>query len=372
MDFDFNDEQRLLQKTAQEFLRERCPLERGREVVEGKRAWDAELWEAIAQLGWLGVALPEEFGGAGFGYLELALVAESLGSVLAPLPFLPSVALATEALRAAGSPEQQRRDLPRLAAGEVVGTLVEGTSFGRKGRPVEFDGTRLSGSARTVPAGAVATHAVVAAHKGGALVLAWVDLTHDSVSRAAVEAIDPTRACADIAFDSTPAELLGNAQHAAVHLETILDRAAVLLAFEQLGGAARAFEITKAHALQRHAFGRPIGSFQALKHRLVDVYAAIELARSNAYFGAWALTAPEADLGIAASAARVSATAAYELAATEMIQMHGGMGFTWEADCHLFYRRAKADAILLGSRHHWRERLVQRLEHKEGQSHELR
>src|SRR6202034_675401 len=164
-----------------------------------------------------------------------------------------------------------------------------------------------------------------------------------------------------------PAERLGEAGEGLSLAEALLERAAVLLAFEQLGGADRALEMAKGYALERYAFGRPIGGYQAIKHKLADMYVKNELARSNAYYGAWALASDAAELPLAAAAARVAATEAFHLASKENIQTHGGMGFTWEVDCHLYYRRSKHLALTLGSAPWWQDRLITELEARNAQ-----
>ena len=364
MNLDFSEDQKLLQKTARDFLAEHSPLSVDREVLEKGSHWNAGLWKAAAEMGWQGAAIPEEFGGAGFGYLELVLIAEELGRALAPIPFGSSVYLATEAILLAGKDQQRKKWLPLLANGAAVGTLALAEAPGfpsQASLKTTFAAGKLSGKKIAVPDGNVATFAVVAARSGAGVSLAIVDLAGPGVTRTATESIDPTRASAEVTFKDAPAELLGDDGRGWELLERVLDRAAVLQAFEQLGGAERAFEITRDFTLGRYAFGRPIASFQALKHRMADLYVAIELAKSNCFWAAWALSENNPELAIAAPAARVSATEAFDLAAVEMVQMHGGVGFTWEYDCHLFYRRAKHQAVALGSPAHWREKLVQRL-----------
>jgi alkylation response protein AidB-like acyl-CoA dehydrogenase len=194
------------------------------------------------------------------------------------------------------------------------------------------------------------------------MVLVLVDLRGAGVNRSAVETIDPSRSHARIVFANTPAEALGSPGGAEALLKRVQDRAAVLFAFEQVGGAQRSLDMARDYALQRYAFGRPIGSFQAIKHKLADVYVATELARSNAYYGAWALARDAAELPLAAASARISANEAYFLAAKENIQVHGGMGYTWEYDCHLHYRRAKLLSLTLGSTRMWKDRLITQLE----------
>jgi alkylation response protein AidB-like acyl-CoA dehydrogenase len=362
MNFDFSEEQRLLQKTARDFLTERCPLEAARGVLESGGTHDASLWKGVAEMGWLGAAVPEEYGGAGFGRLELALIALELGRALAPIPFGPSVYLVTEALLLAGSDDQKRRHLPRLASGELIGTFAHAEGIGRAEQIATcFAASRVSGTKWPVPDARIAGLGLVVVDAGGATRLALVDLTGAGVSVQALDSIDPSRPQARVDLDGAPAELLGGSGGDAALLSHLLDRAAVLTAFEQIGGAERALEVTREFTLGRYAFGRPIASFQALKHRMADVYAAIQLATSNAYYGAWALSSGDPELATAACGSRIQASEAFDRAATEMIQMHGGVGYTWEYDCHLFYRRAKLLSLALGAPAEWREQLVQRL-----------
>jgi len=368
MDFRFSPDQETLRRSARDYLRHHAPLRVARAVLESATPYDADLWRGVAGLGWLGTAVPEEYGGSGLGHLELAVIAEELGHALAPIPFASSVYLATEALLLAGNPAQRRRWLPPLVAGTLIGTFAlsegEGEADTTAMRTV-LTGGRLSGTKEPVPDGAVAGLAVVATlcEDGGAR-LALVDLGGSAVAREALPSIDPSRPQARLRFDGTAAEVLGDERHGLI--ERLLDRAAVLVAFEQLGAAERALELTREYTLGRYAFGRPVASFQALKHRMVDMYAAIELARAHCLYGAWALDAAPDAVPLAACGARVSATDAFELAAREMIQMHGGAGFTWEFDCHLFYRRAKLLALALGGVNAWRERLGRRLDAPEG------
>src|SRR5262249_42359721 len=192
-------------------------------------------------------------------------------------------------------------------------------------------------------------------------VLAIVDLTGAGVTRARVQSFDMSRSQARVRFDGAAAEPLGAAGQGFEIFERVLDRAAIIMAFEQLGGAQRALEIAREYMMGRYAFGRPVASFQALKHRMADVYCAIELGRSNAYYGAWALSTDSDELSLAAAGARIAASDAFALAAEEMVQFHGGVGFTWEYDCHLFYRRAKLLSLTLGRPTEWKEKLIRRL-----------
>jgi alkylation response protein AidB-like acyl-CoA dehydrogenase len=317
----------------------------------------------MVELAWPGTAVPERYGGAGFGHLELCVIAEELGRSLAPTPFSSSVYLATEALLLAGSQAQKDRWLPRLVMGEAIGCLAHAEGPGARRAPAtRAIGGRLAGAKTPVADGDVADVAVVtAAGEDGAPALFLVDLHAPGVTRTPVPTVDPTRSHARIELDGAEAEPLGAPGAGAALLSRLLDRAAVLLAFEQVGGAQAALDMAREYALGRFAFGRPIASFQAFKHKLVDMYVAVELARANAYYGAWALSREAPELPVAAAAARVSATEAFWLAAKENIQVHGGMGFTWEFDCHLYYRRARLLAAALGTAPRWKDLLIERL-----------
>ncbi len=364
MNFDFSEDQKLLQKTVRDYLEEHSPLTAAREVLEGPATYSPDLWKGAAELGWLGATIPEEHGGAGFGHLELCLIAEEVGRALAPIPFSSSVYLATEAVMRLGSDAQQKALLPGLANGEKIGTFALAEKPGTPSADsvqCAFQDGKLTGTKIAVADGECAHFAVVAARGPEGVSLVIADLDADGVTRETLESFDGARPQANLVFDGAPAELLGSAGQGFENAEALLDRAAVLMAFEQVGAAERAFDITKEFTLGRYAFGRPVASFQAVKHRLADLWCAIELARSNAYYGAWALSGDEPELAVAAAGARIAATNALELAAEEMVQLHGGVGFTWEYDCHLFYRRSKFLGLALGSNRDWSDKLVRRL-----------
>ena len=365
MNFDFSPDQKALRDQARKFLGEHASSTRVRRILDTDTPYDAELWHGMAEMGWTGTAIPEAYGGAGFGHLELCVLAEELGRSVAPTPFASTIYLGAEALLLAGSEAQKRRWLPRVAQGEAIGclALAEGpqaptpeTLLGR------VEGGVLNGIKAPVVDGDVADFAVVAARDGRVVSLYLVDLRDAGVSRRPLKTVDPTRSVAEIVFANTPAELLGEPGTGFALIERLLDRAAVLIAFEQVGGGQAALDMAREYAVGRFAFGRPIASFQAIKHKLADVYVAVELARSNAFYGAWALSTDAPELPVAAAAARVSASEAYFHAAKENIQTHGGMGFTWEFDCHLHYRRAKLTGLMLGSARRWKDLLIARLE----------
>lgn len=365
MNFDFSADEKELRDRAQRFLRDQCSLSRVRAILESGADYDAGLWRSIAELGWTSAIIPEAYGGLGMTYLDLCMLAEELGRALAPLPTIPSIYIVTDALVRFGSEAQKQHWLPLLGSGEVIGTLAwaEGGGIPNKADFVtHVQGSTVSGQKTPVPAGMIADLAIVVARKGADTELHLVELGGTGVTRSRIESIDPTRGHATLSFSGAPAERLGNEGEGAAMLETILQRAAVPAAFEQVAGAEAALEMARTYALERYAFGRPIGSFQAVKHKLADVFVDNTLARSNAYYAAWALSTDAADLPIAAACARVSACKAFDHAAQENIQVHGGSGFTWEQDCHLFYRRARDLTLILGSPRSWKERVVSGLE----------
>ncbi|MEK9283676.1 MULTISPECIES: acyl-CoA dehydrogenase family protein [unclassified Bradyrhizobium] len=372
MNFDFSDDQKQLRDQARKFLTEKCSPKAVRVVLDGKAPYDSELWKGLADMGFLGVAIPEEFGGAGAGHLELCVIAEEMGRANAPVPFSSTVYLAAEALLIAGSDAQKKKWLPAIASGEAIGTLA---LFEGKGNPspksikVAASNGVLNGVKKPVADGAIADFAVVAARTGTSgrdsdISLFLVDLRGGGVEVKNLTNLDPTRGQAEITFKDCKAEPLGAPGEGWSILTQVLDRAAVLCAFEQVGGADRALEMGRDYALDRIAFGRQIGSFQAVKHMLADMYVSATLARSNSYYGAWALSTDAAELPEAAAAARISATQAFQHCAKNNIQVHGGMGFTWEFDCHMYYRRANAMALGLGSLTYWEDQLIDRMRKK--------
>jgi acyl-CoA dehydrogenase len=363
MNFDFSPEQEQFRDQLRRMLERADGRGQGRRILEKQAEnYSISIWQGLAELGVQAAAIPEKHAGLGLGPLELCVAAEEIGRVLAPVPFLSSIGLCAEAIRLFGSAQQQSTWLPDLAAGSTIGTwgfaennltagasetrLTSGRLFGTK-VPV-FDGM------------AAAVMLVVAKDERGAPVCALCDLTQAGVIRQPAETLDPTRPAALIRFEGAPAEALARGDDAA--WQRLRQRAAVLLAFEQLGSAEAALEMARTYALDRSAFGRKIGSFQAIKHKLADMYVKIELARCHCYYGAWAISTDAPETPLAAAGARCSATDALDYAAQENIQIHGGIGVTWESDCQLFYRRARLNALMLGSRYEWQDRLIAALQ----------
>ena len=375
MEFEFSAEQQQLKDQVRRFLADRCDRDAVRAVLEGEQPFDRPLWKAMGELGYLGASIPEAYGGLGAGYLEACVIAEELGRAVAPVPFGSSIALAAEFLLMAGTEAQKQKYLSRVASGESIGTLalVEGTG---RVTPASIAASvvragehhSLTGCKTAVADGDIADFAVVAARDASQvsassprISLFLVDLQQAGVKRSPLATIDPTRSHAQLDFDKAMAEPLGEPGAGLAIIEQVFDRAAILTAFEQLGGADRALEMARDYALERFAFGRPIGSLQAIKHMLADMYVSATLARSNCYYGAWALSTDAPELSTAAATARVSATQAYQHCSRNNIQVHGGMGFTWQFDCHLYYRRSNLLAVSLGPLSGWEDRLIKRL-----------
>ncbi len=356
MNFEFSDDQKLLQEQARGFLEKHASKAEVRTILDGDAPYHEALWRGIAEMGWTGTAIPEACGGLGAGYLELCVIAEELGRALAPTPFSSSIYLAAECLLAGGSEAQKKAWLPKLAAGEVIGTLALSESPGSvtpKRVTLEAKGGKLTGSKIPVPDGGIADIAVVAARTGGdggarSLSLFLVEMDADGVSREAVKTLDPTRGHARISFDGVAAEPLGETGAGWEILTRVFDRAAVLFAFEQLGGAQASLEMGRDYALERYAFGRPIGSFQAIKHKCADLLVLVESSRSAVAYAAWAADHDPDGFHQAATVAKAYVSEAYFECAAENIQIHGGIGFTAEHDAHLFFKRARASRGFLG------------------------
>ena len=327
----------------------------------------------MVELGWTGITIPEQYGGIGLGYLELCVMAEEMGRFLAPVPFSSTLYQFCEALLNGASKTLKQEILPQVAAGKLIGTMAfaEGVGFPDPDRiGVRFKAGKLYGDKWPVADAMIAGAAVVlAVNEDNDPCLCFLDLDQEAVHRRQLESVDPSRSQGGLEFFGAEAENLtafegGSGKSGWQLFQRVLNAAAVLFAFEQIGGADACLAAATEFSRERHAFGRPIGSFQAIKHKLVDVYVANQLARSNAYYGAWALATGAEELPLAASVARVSATQAYEYAASENIQVHGGMGFTWEADCHLYLRRSRTLALLIGSSGLWKKQVTSELQRK--------
>jgi acyl-CoA dehydrogenase len=363
MNFDFSPETTAMRDQVRRFLTGRIGPGTVRRQAASGEPFDRALWSEMARMGWLGVTMPEAFGGAGLGYEALCMLAEEIGRTLAPVPFSASLYLTAEAVSMFGTPAQMRSWLPGIADGSVVATFALAEGAGEP-VPANIAARASSGtvSGRKLPVfdGGAADIVIVAARDATREIGLYLVERGPGLAAQPLRTLDLGGSAVALRFDLSPAERLPGAANWS-DIMRLLDRGAILFAFEQLGGAQAALDMAVGYARDRFAFGRPIGALQAVKHQLADIYVAVELARSNAYYGAWALDSGVADLASAAAAARVAATIAYERAATQNIQTHGGIGFTWEADCHLHYRRAKRLSGQIGSARFWRNRLIDML-----------
>jgi len=360
MNFDFSDEQKAFGEQVRRMLDALDATSDARSALAGQIPYSARAWSGLASLGFQSIVIPTENGGLDFSALATCIAAAEIGRSLAPVPSLSSTYMCSEAVRLFGTAKQRARWLPGLAGGTVIGTWAAAES-GVELTPNTIRSTfrheTLSGAKMPVLDGMVADVAIVLTTSAdGAPMLALCDLTSTDVRRRALESLDPSRPVAELVFSNAPAEPLGDADWRS--WEIIQARGAILLAFEQIFAADRALWMARDYALARKSFGRPIGSYQAIKHKLANVYAKNEIARAHAYYGAWALTADPETLFLAAAGARIAATEALSFAAQENIQTHGGIGFTWESDCHLFYRRARQSALILGPTTYWKHRAL--------------
>lgn len=357
LNFDFSDDDKMVQDQLSRYLQNNCDFGVFREVLDGNPDASQRVWQGLADMGLQGSAISSAYGGVDMGYLTLCLAAQELGRHLAPVPFSSSIYLAAEAVGCAGTDEQKDEWLSKLAAGQVVGTLAVNESV-QEITPASvtttYENGKLNGTKLIVPHGMAADMAVVLAKCGDEICLVLCQL--EGVERTSVDTVDPTMASATLVFSDTPAERMNG--DGWLMLSKVFDRAAVLYAFEQIGGAEKALDMAVGYASERFAFGRPIGSFQALKHMMADMYVALKLAESNCYYAAWALHNDSDDLPLAAATARVGAIQAFQLCSRDNIQVHGGMGFTWEFDCHLYYRRSNYLTLILGGLSVWEDKLV--------------
>jgi alkylation response protein AidB-like acyl-CoA dehydrogenase len=365
MNVDYDEDAAALKAHARKLLDDRHSTRAARKLLEtDDETHSTRLWQELVEQGWCGVAADPAHGGLGMGTVALCALAEELGRSLAPVPFATSIYGFAQAVAIGGDEEQRQRLTPPVASGARIGTLAftehPGAPFAGP-LSAHVEGGRLSGTKLPVTDGGIADLAIVLASTGEGPRLFVVDLSHSGVSRSAVSTLDPSRPAARLEFSSVPVEPLGGPGAGIEHASAILARYAVPLAFEAIGGADVCLEMATAYVKTRYAFGRPVGSYQAVKHKLADIYVKNEMARSNAYHAAWAADHDPAVFAAAAASARIAASEAYWFAAKELIQLHGGIGFTWEMDCHLFYRRARHLMVAAGAVDWWRARLAKHL-----------
>ena len=369
MNFAFSEEQEELRKTVRQFLEAKSPETEVRRLMETTEGFDPAVWSQMgAELGLQGLAIPEEFGGQGFSFVELGIVLEEMGRALLCAPYFSSAVLAATTILHSGDDAAKKALLPGIATGETIATLAYTEANGRWDESgitatatQAGDGWTVSGEKMFVLDGHVANLVIVAAKTGKGTSLFTVEGGASGLTATALSTMDQTRKQAKLAFDGTPAKLLGTEGEGWNVLNGVLDYAAVALAAEQVGGAQKCLEMAVEYAKVRIQFGRPIGSFQAIKHKCADMLLEVESAKSAAYYGMWCAAEGNDELPATASLAKSYCSEAYFHAAAENIQIHGGIGFTWEHPAHLYFKRAKSTELFLGDPSYHRELLAQRI-----------
>jgi alkylation response protein AidB-like acyl-CoA dehydrogenase len=369
MNFAFSEEQDELRRITRQFLESKSPETEVRRLMETTEGYDPAVWSQMAnELGLQSLVIPEEFGGQGFTYVELTVVLEEMGRALLAAPFYSTVVLATNAILHSGDDAAKKELLPGIASGETIATLaltepngrwdlsgVEATAT-RSGDAWTIDGTKMF-----VLDGHIADLIVVAARTGDSVSLFTVDGDASGLTRTPLATMDQPRKQAKLEFSAVPAKLLGTEGGGDEVLGRVLDLAVVALAAEQVGGAQKVLDMSVEYAKDRVQFGRPIGSFQAIKHKCADMLLEVESAKSAAYYAAWCAAELNDELPEVACLAKAYCSEAYFHSAAENIQIHGGIGFTWEHPAHLYFKRAKSSELLFGDPSYHRELLAQRL-----------
>jgi alkylation response protein AidB-like acyl-CoA dehydrogenase len=373
------EEQEELRASVRRFLADRAPITAVRELMETTDGVDAAVWrQAGEQLGLHGIAIPEEYGGAGFSFAEQAIVLEELGAALYGGPYLASAVIAATALLASPDEDARKKYLAPIASGDTIATLafteedgswepdairLAATAVSRGDDPQQntADGWQLDGRKSFVLDGHTANLILVVARTGDTLSLFAVPAEANGLTRIALPTLDQTRKLARLDFTGVPATLIGSVGDGVGVLSHTLDVAAIAQAAEQLGGAQRALDMAVGYAKVRHQFGRPIGSFQAIKHRCADLLLEVESLRSAVQYAAAAVAEDSAEVPTVASLVKAYASDVYFHVAAENIQIHGGIGFTWEHDAHLYFKRAKASELFLGDASYHREHLATRI-----------
>jgi alkylation response protein AidB-like acyl-CoA dehydrogenase len=346
--------------------------------MEDERGYKPEIWKDMAELGWLGLAFPEEYGGQGLGFVDLTVILEEMGAVLLPSPFFAAVLLAGQTILIGGSEDQKKTYLPKIADGSLIATLAMTEPSGRfdaegitevKATPTA-DGFRISGTKLFVPDAHIADIIVVAARtkesgdRGYGISLFLVEATSPGISTTLLKTMDQTRKQCEVVFDNVMVgrdRLIGMIDMGWPILQKVLSIATAALCAEMVGGAQRVLDMSVAYAKERVQFGRPIGSFQAIKHKCSEMMLQVESAKSAAYYAAWAVDEDAPETPLAVSMAKAYCSDAYRYTAGEGIQVHGGIGFTWEHDMHLYFKRAKYSEFTFGDATHHRELVAQEI-----------
>ena len=369
MQFAFTEEQDQLRGFVRQFLEEKSSEATVRELMETDSGYDADVWSQMAeQMGLQSLIIPEAHGGQGFSWVEMVVVLEEMGRALLCAPFFSSAVLATSALMLADDDAAAGEYLPAMASGELISTLAITEESGRWDESgvaatasADGDSWKLNGVKHYVIDGHTAGMILVAARTGAGVSLFAVDGEAAGLTRTALATMDQTRKQAKLELNDTPARLVGADGAGWGVIEKVLDRAAVALAAEQVGGAQMVLDMAVEYAKVRVQFGRPIGSFQAIKHKCADMLLEVESAKSAAYYAAWCAAEDNDELPAMASLAKSYCSEAYFHSAAENIQIHGGIGFTWEHPAHLYFKRAKSSELMFGDPTYHRELLAQRI-----------
>ena len=372
MNFGLTETQQAIKNSAREFFAAECPMAEVRRLMETETAFDAALWRKFAEQGWTGIVFPEKYDGFGLGMVEMAAALEEMGRALIPGPFLSTVLLAGTVLDRAGSEQQKQNYLGAICRGEANSTLAlleKGASWDLDAVELEAriqpsGGYQLTGEKRFVGDAGVADFLLVVARLEGELAVLIVPGASPGLKKTATPAVDLTRRLHVVSFQdvSVPSEnLLARGERAKQAVEAALDVGRVGLVAEMVGGMQRLTDLTVEYAKTRKQFGKPIGTFQAVQHQCADMLVLLEGSRSAAYYAAWALGENDAGARSAISVAKAYASDGYREAGNRSIQVQGGMGFTWENDAHLYYRRAKGSELLFGDASYHRERIAQSL-----------
>jgi alkylation response protein AidB-like acyl-CoA dehydrogenase len=369
VNFAFSDEQEELRNIVHQFLEAKSPESAVREQMETERGFDPEVWKQMAeQLGLQSLIIPEEYGGQGFGYVELTVVLEEMGKFLLCAPFFSTVVLASNTLIHSGDEAAKKEHLPGIASGDTIATVAFTEPNGRWDESgIEATATndggawKISGTKMFVLDGHTADLVLVAAKTGKGVSIFAVDGNAEGLTRTALSTMDMTRKQAKLELDNVEGTLVGEEGKGWDLLSTVLDLAAVGLAAEQVGGAQQVLDMSVEYAKVRVQFGRPIGSFQAIKHKCADMLLEVESAKSAAYYAGWCASEMNDELPSVASLAKAYCSEAYFHGAAENIQIHGGIGFTWEHPAHLYFKRAKSSELLFGDPTYHRELLAQRI-----------
>ena len=376
MDFELGEEQVMLKTSARDFLEKECPKQLVRDMIEDEKGYSPELWKTMADLGWMGLTLPEEYGGTGMSFLDLAVLLEEMGRALLPSPFMPSVVLAGHPIMAAGTEEQKEQFLPQIAGGDMIMTLAFMEPSGGEASDVTVTATPsgenfiINGTKLFVPDAHVADYLLCVTrtkdspNKEDGITLFLVDAKTDGIQTEVLKTITGEKLC-EVTFNNVAVpkkNILGELDKGWPIMKRVLLEATVAECAWITGGARWVLETTIEYAKERIQFGRPIGSFQAIQHKLANMAVEVEGATSIMYYAAWALSENDPQLTLAASMAKAWCSDAYKHATFDGVQIHGGIGFTWDHDMHLYFKRAKTCEVTFGDADYHREKVAQLLD----------